>query len=454
MAKRIYLDYASVTPIDKAVSKEVLRVSKKYVANPSSIYHEGVQASEFLQSCRKRIANALEVQNDEIVFTSGGTESNTLAIKGVVGGYKDIAENGKVFLGGFDGQGILGVNSKHDGKTVMFATEGGSAGDIDDTNGVGNEIDKKIPHIISSTIEHPSIRELLFAMEKTGEIELTLISPNEEGIIEPEKIAKALRSNTLLVSIMYANNEIGTIMPLSSIAKKMREYKKEHGRTEFEMPFLHTDASQSVAYLSMRVPSLHADLLTLDGGKIYGPRGVGALFIKRIVLFKSITNGGSQENGRRAGTENLPSIAGLALALEKVEKEKAKEKSKKNSEFKRVEALRDSLLVYLKTSEIKDEFTINGTMAEGHRLPNNLNICFKGIDAEFLVLTLDVLGIAVSSVTSCRTLTEDSYSYVVQEIAGADCSKSSLRISLGKYTTKSEILKAGKMIVEGVKRVL
>ncbi len=404
MSKRIYLDYASVTPIDKSVSKEVLRVSKKYIANPSSIYQEGVLASEFLESCRKRVASVLEVHSDEIIFTSGGTESNALAINGVIDGYK---------------------NSKKD---------------------LG-EVEINIPHIVSSTIEHPSIRELLFSLEKSGEIEISLISPNEEGIIEPEKIAQALKPNTLLVSIMYANNEIGTIMPLIAIAKKLREYKKNQGRTEFEMPFLHTDASQAVAYLSVRVPSLHVDLMTMDAGKIYGPRGVGALFVKRIVPFKSITSGGSQESGRRAGTENLPGIAGFALALEKVEKEKAKE-------FKKVEALRDLLLVNLKSSKIKNRFTINGSMLDGERLPNNLNICIPEIDAEFLVLTLDAMGLCVSSVTSCRTLSEDSYSYVVAEISGDECSRSSLRISLGKYTTKSEVLKAGKMIAEATERIM
>ena len=445
MTKRIYLDYASVTPVDKAVSKEVLRVSKKYVANPSSIYEEGVKAGEFLESCRKRTADFLEVHSDEIIFTSGGTESNALAIKGVIAGYKGGDRSDEVSVGavaGVDagtGGEILGGNSKIDRKTVNF----GNKADIfaESTKIPGS------PHIVSSTIEHPSIRELLLALEKSGEIELSLISPNEEGIIEPVKIAEALRPNTILVSIMYANNEIGTVMPISAIAKKLREYKKAQGRTEFEMPFLHTDASQATAYLSMRVPSLHADLLTMDGGKIYGPRGVGALFVKRIVLFKSITNGGSQEKGRRAGTENLPGIAGFALALELIAKNKEKE-------IKRVGALRDTLLLNLKSSEIGKRFTINGTMAEGERLPNNLNICIPEIDAEFLVLTLDALGLCVSSVTSCRTLSEDSYSYVVQEVSGSDCSKSSLRITLGKYTTKSEVLKAGKMIVEAVKRVL
>ena len=397
MSKRIYLDYASVTPIDKEVSKEMFRVSQKYISNPSSVYKEGVEAHNFLEFCRKRFADKLEVHSDEIVFTSGGTESNSLAIKGVIVRYLKEQKNIK-------------------------------------------------PHIISSTIEHPSIRELLFSLEKTGEIELSLISPNEDGIILPEEIAKELKPNTVLVSVMYANNEIGTIMPLSEIAKKLREYKKEQGRTEFDMPFLHSDASQAVAYLSVRIPSLHADLMTLDGGKIYGPRGTGALFIKRIVPFESITNGGSQEDGRRSGTENLPSIAGLTLALENVEKDKLKE-------FDRVEVLRDLLLVYLKSSNIKDAFTINGSMAKGQRLPNNLNICFPGIDSEFLVLTLDAMGICVSSVTSCRTLTEDSYSYVVKEIAGDDCSRSSLRISLGKYTSKSDVLKAGKKIVEAVERI-
>ena len=285
MSKRIYLDYASVTPIDPAVSREVFRVSKKYVANPSSIYREGVESGEFLESCRKRTAVVLEAHSDEIVFTSGGTESNALAIRGLILGWNSSES--------WDGAS----NLKIDEKTVNFDNRS----DIFSPEKFGG----KIPHIISSTIEHPSIRELLFSLEKLGEIELSLISPNEEGIIEPAKIAEALKPNTILVTIMYANNEIGTIMPLPAIAKKLREYKKEQGRTEFDMPFLHTDASQAVPYLSMRIPSLHVDLMTLDGGKIYGPRGVGALFVKRIVPFKLITSGGSQESGRRAGTENL-----------------------------------------------------------------------------------------------------------------------------------------------------
>ena len=314
MSKRIYLDYASVTPIDPAVSREVFRVSKKYVANPSSIYREGVVAGEFLASCRKRIASVLEAHGDEIIFTSGGTESNALAIRGVILGYR-LAEEKSA---GKDGEQKVGG---------------------------------KIPHIISSTIEHPSIRELLFSLEKAGEIKLSLISPNEEGIIEPIKIMEALKPNTVLVSVMYANNEIGTIMPIPAIAKKLREYKKEQRRTEFDMPFFHTDASQAAQYLSMRIPTLHVDLMTLDGGKIYGPRGVGMLFVKRIVPFKSITSGGSQESGRRAGTENLPGIAGFTLALEKVEKEKVKE-------FKRVGVLRDMLFLNLKSSKIGKRFTV------------------------------------------------------------------------------------------------
>ncbi|MEI6042437.1 MAG: cysteine desulfurase family protein [bacterium] len=418
MSKRIYLDYASVTPIDKKISKEILRVSQKYVANPSSLYKEGVEVLNFLESCRNRVAKALEVHADEIIFTSGGTESNALAIKGVIKGY--IAEQTKA--DGLDSE----INNDINGDII-------------------------IPHIISSTIEHPSIRELLNNLEKKGEIELTLISPNEEGIIEASEISEALKPKTILVSVMYANNEIGTIMPLAQIGKKLREYKRGLGRTEFDMPFLHSDASQAVQYLSMRVPSLHVDLMTMDGGKIYGPRGVGALFVKRIVPFKSITDGGSQENGRRAGTENVPGIAGFALALETAEKEKTKE-------FTRVEVLRNMLLEYLKSSKIGDSkmgefFTINGTIEEGQRLPNNLNICIKEIDAEFLVVTLDAMGLCVSSVTSCRTLSEDSYSYVVQEVSGDGCSKSSLRISLGKYTTKSDVIKAGKMVVEAVTRV-
>lgn len=417
MSKRIYLDYASVTPIDKSIIREVSRVAKKYSANPSSIYKEGVLAMEFLNSCRKRISNSLEIHDDEIIFTSGGTESNSLAILGVINAYNKILKG--------ELKGVIYENILNNFKDTASHF---------------------IPHVISSTIEHPSIRELLFDLQKNKQIELTLISPNENGIIEPESVLNSLKENTIIVSVMYANNEIGTVMPISGIAKKIKEYKRKIGRTEFEMPFLHSDASQAVCYLPMRLPSLHADLLTIDGGKIYGPRGIGALYVKRIVPFASINKGGSQEGGRRAGTENLPSIAGFALALENVEKNKKKE-------FVRVEQLRDLMLSLLSSSKIKDKFFVNGSMQKGERLPNNLNICIPGVDAEFLVLTLDALGVCASSVTSCRTLSEDSYSYVVQEIAGEECSKSSLRLSLGRSVDKREIVRAVKIIVEAVERI-
>ena len=380
---RIYLDYASITPMDPRVVKYMNTILKKYPANPSSLYKEGVDALKQLESARSSIAKVMEVHSEEIVFTSGGTESNNLAIKGILDAWKE----------------------KNSG----------------------------IPHLISTTIEHPSIKELLKKLELKGLCSVTYINVDSEGIINLKELKESLTPETVLVSMMYVNNEIGTIQPLSEVSKIIRAYRKEHNQI---YPYMHTDACQAALFCPLRIPSLGIDLLTLDGSKIYGPRGCGMLFVRRGITLTPELYGGDQEKERRAGTENVASASGFAFALELTQKEKEKE-------TKRISTLRDHMLSSIQNA--LPQIEVNGSMKD--RVPNNINICLKGIDAEFAVLKLDAKGISVSSVTSCRSKKEDSSSYVIEAMGKTDCSKSSLRITLGRNTTSNDIKRATNIII-------
>jgi cysteine desulfurase len=383
---RIYLDYASVTPIDTRVEKVTLEVSRDFPANPSSIYKEGVLARKKLEEARSRIAKCLEALPDEIYFTSGGTESNNIAVQGLL--ERDF---------GF------------------------------------------VPHIVSTVIEHPSIKEVLDTLVKKNKCTVTYVDVDESGIVDDREIKKALTMYTVLVSVMYANNEIGTIQPIRDIAKALRSFRKEHAdssvKNRRDLPYFHVDGCQAAAYETLRIPSLGIDMLTLDGSKIYGPRGTGVLYIRRGVKFEPVTFGGNQENGLRPGTENVANAVGFATALELCQIDQEKE-------VNRVKGLRNELLHRITASV--PGVTINGDWE--HRLPNNINICLAGMEAEFAVLKLDVKGISVSSVTSCRTMNEDSSSYVIEALGKGDCAKSSLRITLGRFTTEKDIKQAAKAI--------
>lgn len=442
--KRIYFDYASVTPVDERVIKFVSKISKEYPANPSSLYREGVESFKQLEQARAKVAKHLEAHADEIVFTSGGTESNNLAIQGVLKAYKANLQKG-------DGADKMSVESPN------------------------SQISQIKPHIISSVIEHPAVRELLLQYQETGECDVTFIPINEDGIVDLKELKKALRPETILVSIMYVNNEIGTIQPISEISKIVRHYKKTKLELVVEKnekpmtyssiyPLVHTDACQAVLFCPLRIPTLGVDMMTLDSAKFYGPRSVGALYIKRsIIQSKSISSiqiGGSQENDLRAGTENVAGISGFAYAIDLAIAEKEKESV-------RLGKMRDFLVDEIKKAESTGKIPkiifngSYGTDSYGNalRVPNNLNICMEGMDAEYAVLRLDVRGACVSSVTSCRSKNEDSTSYVVEALNGGvrkndkasndggggtnnsskNCGKSSLRVTLGRFTTEREI---------------
>lgn len=381
--RRIYLDYASLTPIDPRVLHEMKKFSAPKYANPSSLYKEGVISKKMLAEFRKKVADTIHAHADEIVFTSGGTEANALALEGV----------------------------------VRMARR----------NGVS------YPHVIISSIEHSSIVETANMLEKNG-CEVTRLAVDRFGLISIDELKKAIKANTVLVSIMTVNNEVGTIQPIRDIAKVVRDArKKNQGPTlrldlDFSYPLFHTDAAQAFLCEELFVEKLGVDLMTLDGSKVYGPRGIGCLFVKRETPIEAIMHGGGQEGGLRSGTENLLSVAGFATALEIACAERF-------SQLKCLEGLRAQLIAGLKG--IRADIVVNGSDDPGKQSPHILNVSIPGIDNEFFLFQLDARGVACSTKSSCLRDEEESY---VLKAMGVD-SANSLRFSFGRWTTKGEIKK-------------
>ncbi len=367
--RRVFLDYASTTPVLKEVESEMQKVRENLYFNPSALYSEALSTREALSSARKKIANIISAQKDDIVFTSGGTESNNLAILGVFEAHKK---------------------------------------------------DDFVPHFITLSIEHPSVLEVFNEIKKRGG-EVTVLPVGEDGVVSVRDVREALKENTVLVSIMYANNEIGTIQPINEIGKAIKDFRRKNSTST---PYLHSDACQAPSYLDLNVLRLGVDLLTVDGIKIYGPRGFGFLYVRGGVKINPIVFGGGQERGLRSGTENVEGALGLEIAVRDREKES-----------ERLLAIRDCAI-----KNILENFPgakLNGSHSD--RLPNNINICFSKIDAEFAVISLDVNGVCASYSSSCRTLKEDSSSYVISSIGREECSLSSLRFTLGRQTKKSDM---------------
>ncbi|MFA5827656.1 MAG: cysteine desulfurase family protein [Candidatus Paceibacterota bacterium] len=362
-------------------------------ANPSSIHAEGVKAKIKLQNAHKEVASILHVQSSEIIFTSGGTESNNLAIQGVV-----------------------------------LAWQGNN-----------------LPHIITTNIEHPSVLETCKMLQKRKLAEISIVSVEKNGIVDSKKIKKEIKKNTILVSVMYANNEIGTIQPIREIAKEIRHYKKfiSYKLKAMSYPLFHTDAVQAVNYLDLNVEKLGVDMLSMSGSKIEGAGRVGVLYRKKTVPLLSIFGGGDQEMGLRPGTENLAEIVKFSEALKLVQKNKEKENE-------RLTKLRDYFIK--KLSKGTTGIIINGDLK--NRLPNNINITFPKIPSDLLVVELSAKGIMASSKSACKSSHKEG-SYVIEAIHSAEAllplisgSKASaeidseiggVRFSLGKDTTKADI---------------
>ncbi len=385
-ARRIYLDHAAVTPVDRRVQKIIKKVSRQFYANPSSIHREGVEASRVVAKARATIASLMRAHPDEIIFTGSGTEANNLAI-----------------FGAYDTMQNL--------------------------------------HIVTSVIEHPSVLEPIRHLERKG-VKVTYVGVDEKGIIDPKEVKKAITDETFLVSLMMVNNEVGTIQPLREIAKivrhvrKDREDRKEHNKRDnydSREIFFHTDASQAPAHIPIDTQLIGADMITLDSHKVYGPRGVGMLWVKRSVHIEPIIFGGKQERGLRSATENVPGIAGFAVALELCAPLREKESL-------RLGRLRDFFLTEIKTNF--PDAVLNGSENFSESIPSIINISFLGADLgadnEFLLLQLDAHGIACSTRSSC--LKDDPGSYVLKAMGLSESAqRSALRFSMGRGTKKRHI---------------
>jgi len=389
--KRIYLDNAAATPVDKRVEKTMRPYSHNEFGNPSALYKEGVVAKEAVECARSDVAELLGAHSDEIIFTSSGTESDNLAIFGVI-------------------------------------------------KALGNPMSKlgKL-HVVTSVIEHPAVLEVCEAFERDGIADITYVGVDKQGLVNPKEVKEALRPETVLVSIMYANNEIGTIQPIRDIAKTIRAHRKQHDSV---YPYFHTDACQATNYLDMNVVRLGVDLLTINGSKIYGPKGVGALYVKRGTQILPMIYGGGQEFGMRSGTENVPAIVGFAEAVRITDEMRKKE-------VLRLTEVRDCFIKELLKKTPGS--ILNGDKEK--RLPNNINISISNINSEQLVIELDAKGVAASAQSACKSRDYQS-SYVIMAMGRKSLqNEGSVRFSLGRNTKKKDIDYVLKILPEIVRKI-
>lgn len=373
--KKIYLDYAATTPVDREVMKAMRAYFSEKFGNPMSIHSFGQEALEAIDKSRKVVADFLSCAFSEVIITSGATESNNSVIKGVIRHH---------YLRGSQ---------------------------------------KFKPHIITTQFEHHCLLNACKLAKREELAEITYLPVYKDGVIKLSDVKKAIRKNTILISVMYVNNEIGTIQPITEIGKILKTYKMEHGTKIL----FHTDATQAVNYFDCDVNKLGVDLLSLSGHKIYGPKGVGALYIRKGTPIAQIMDGGEQEFGRRAGTHNVPGIVGLASAIQQIQNPKSKIQS--------IIVLRDYLIKRV-LKEIPNSY-LNGSKEK--RSPNNINLRFDNVEGESLVLALDQAEIAASTGSACSTGTLEPSHVLLALGLKPEQAHGSLRITLGKHTTKKEI---------------
>jgi len=362
--KRVYLDYAATAPTDPAVIKEMEPYFFEKFGNPSSIHSFGQEAKKAIENAREILAAFLGARPEEIVFTSGGTEADNFAILG-----------------------------------VAYALQG------------------KGDHIIISAIEHHAVSEPCKFLERRG-YKVTVVGVDKQGLVDPADIRKAITDKTILISVMHANNEIGTIQPISEIGR----IAKDRGVC------FHTDAVQAVGHIPTDVNELGVDLLSLSAHKFYGPKGVGALYVRKGTRIERFLHGGDQERGRRASTQNTPGIVGLGKAIELCQASMQQE-----AEFQR--GLRERL-----TSEITKripEVYLNGHPTK--RLPNNVNVSVYYIEGESILLNLDIVGIAVSTGSACTSSSLEPSHVLLAIGLKHEVAHGSLRLSLGRWTKEEDI---------------
>ena len=372
----IYLDYAATAPVLPEVLDAMMPFFVSRYVNPSGIHGTGRDARKAVEEARRSVANALKAENSEIYFTSGGSESDNMAIRGAAFAKRD-----------------------------------------------------KGMHLITSRIEHPAVLNTFRWLEKQG-FEVIYLPVDKEGIVHPEAVAEAINDRTTLVSIMTANNEIGTIQPVAEIGRICKE----------KGVVFHTDAVQAAGLLSLDVQRTNADMVSLSAHKFYGPKGTGALFVRKGTKLDALILGGEQERGMRAGTENVPGIVGMGKAIEIAEKER-------ENNVKRISKLRD-LLMNLVLGNIPNA-RLNGHRTK--RLSNNCHFSFDGVDSEALLLRLDLAGVAASGGSACTSGSPEP-SHVLQALGmEGDELHRSIRLTLGRKTTREEIEKTAQLLAEIVK---
>jgi len=378
MPEIIYLDHAATTPVAPAVLEAMLPFFREKFANPSSLYGPAREVRRAIDQARDTVARVLGARSSEIIFTSGGTESDNLAIKGVA------------------------FANRHRGN-----------------------------HIITSRVEHHAVLHTCEYLEKFG-FRVTYLPVDRTGLVDLNALEDALDDQTILVSIMYANNEVGTIQPIKEIAQLLRP----------RGIIFHTDAVQAAGALALNVDDLGVDLLSLSAHKFYGPKGAGVLYVRRGVTFWPQQHGGGQERGRRAGTENVPGIVGLAKALELAEQNRPQYVA-------HCQALRDRLIQGVLER-------IPGAVLTGHptqRLPNNASFCLEGIDAESLLLMLDRRGVCASSGSACTSGSLEPSHVLLAMGIQSPLALGSLRLTVGLDNTPEQIDRALDILVESVQKL-
>ena len=366
----VYLDHAATTALRSEALEAMLPYLTGEYGNPSSMHRIGQEARKALDDARQTVAEVLDCRPSEVVFTSGGTEADNTAIKAAALALK----------------------------------------------GTGN-------HIITTAIEHHAVLHACHQMERFG-FDVTYLPVDRDGLVSPQDVVEAITDRTVLVSIMYANNEIGTVLPVSEIARGVRERARALGRTIV----VHTDAVQAAGHLDLSTATLGVDLLSLSAHKFYGPKGVGVLYVRRGTPFMPLMAGGGQEREHRSGTENIPGIVGCARALQLAAAEREHEAA-------RLGALRDRLVCGLRES-------LPGFMLNGHatmRLPNNVNVSLPGVEAEPLLMGLDLAGVCASSGSACSTGSLEPSHVLTALGRSAEVARSSLRFTLGRKNTAEDV---------------
>ena len=366
----VYLDHAGTTPTDPKVLEGMMPYFTELYGNPSSIHAVGQEARYALDEARERVARVLNSRNGDVVFTGGGTESDNAAILGAA--------------------------------TALQET--------------GN-------HVITTSVEHHAVLHACQVLENLG-FEVTYLPVDDFGMVQAEQVYNAITDRTTVVSVMYANNEIGTINPISEISETVQKRANELDRTIV----MHTDAVQAAGFLDLNVRRLGVDMLSLSGHKFYGPKGTGVLYIRRATPFLPLLLGGGQERERRSGTENIPGVVGLSLALEAAD-------SARDEVSDHCKALRDRAVEHVLANIPR--CYLNGHPTE--RLPNNANFSFEGVEGEAVLLGLDTAGIAASSGSACSSGSLEPSHVLLALGQSAELARGSLRITLGKENTQEEI---------------